>query len=99
MLGPSCCSTAQDFCAIPFMSAAGIAAAFGISRSMMYFGIWSCPVSCGISVVGHRGKCGSVPARNPRIPVGENAARVFLPHPRVESLQLEHVVLLELLAE
>src|ERR1700682_849063 len=39
MLGPSCCSTAQDFCAMPFMSAAGIAAAFGISRSMMYFGI------------------------------------------------------------
>src|ERR1700682_4459051 len=99
MLGPSCCSTAQDFCAIPFMSAAGIAAAFGISRSMMYFGIGVIRLVVEFSLVGHRGHCGSVPARNSRIPVGENATRVFLPHPRVESPELERVVLLELLAE
>src|SRR3981081_945708 len=97
MLGPSCLSTEHDFCAIPFMSAAEIAAAFGISRSMMYFGIRGFQSVVGL--VGHRRNCGSVPARNSRIPVGENAARVFLPHPRVKSPEVERVVLLELLAE
>ena len=39
MLGPSCCSAAQDRCEMAFKSAADKAAAFGISRSIMYFGI------------------------------------------------------------
>ena len=37
-------------------------------------------------------------AGDPRIPVGEHAARVVLPHPRVQPPELEGVVLLELLA-
>src|SRR6266513_4849048 len=39
MLGPSCMSAAHERCEIAFNSAGESAAAFGISRSMMYFGM------------------------------------------------------------
>src|SRR5215216_6721717 len=39
MLGPSCWSAAQERCEIALRSAGESAAAFGISRSMMYRGI------------------------------------------------------------
>src|SRR6266852_880111 len=60
---------------------------------------WRAPVRRGISLVDHAGNRGGVRARHVRVPAGEHAARVFLPHPGVKSPELKSVVLEELLAE
>src|ERR1700686_2896381 len=99
MLGPSCFSTAQERCAMPFISAAGMAAAFGISRSMMYFGMGALWSGFEFRSVGHCHDLTGVLAIDSRIPVRENAARILLPHPGVEAPELKDVVLDELLAE
>src|SRR5258706_12084100 len=98
MLGPSSFSTAHERCAMPFRSGPEMAAAFGISRSMMYFGI-DVLRSGGVRLVDHRGYSGGVRAVDVRVPGGEHAARVFLPHPRVEPPEPKRVDMCELLVE
>src|SRR5882672_9897703 len=99
MLGPSCFNTSQERCAIPFKSAAEIAAAFGISRSIRYFGIGALRLGFEFRSVGHCDGLSGVLAVDSRIPVCENAARVLLPYPRMQAPELEDVILDELLAK
>src|SRR5580765_1668896 len=100
MLGPSSFSTAQERCAMPFRSAPEMAAAFGISRSMMYFGIDLLRFGFRLRlVVRHRHDLTGVRAVNGWVPGGEYSARVLLPYPRVEPPELKRVDLCELLVE
>src|SRR3954468_4495915 len=98
MLGPRSCNTEQDFWEIALRSVADRAPAFGISRSMMYFGIagsgrgWWCLVS-------HCGDIYRVLAGDGGIPARKNTNWFVLPHPGVQPPELKGVVLQEWLVE
>src|SRR5712692_980214 len=64
-------------------------------RQRRYFGIGGSPVKDRVSSVRHGGDGAGVRARHLRVPVGKYAARVILPHPRMQRPELKSVVLLE----